>query len=104
MSQCCMIRVRTNLILPASLFTKFQCVDKNGRVLTVEELGCIKASSVLESLNVRQDVIDAFVNAYFRAGSGDLENGGGGGGGGGSINNSSMEMLTPRRVGDRAGR
>ena len=71
----------------------------------MEELGCIKASSVLEQLNVRQDVIDAFINAYFRAGSGDLENGGGGGGvGGGSINNSSMEMLTPRRVGDRGGR
>ena len=71
----------------------------------MEELGCIKASSVLESLNVRQDVIDAFVNAYFKAGSGDLENGGGGGGGGGrSTNNSSMEMLTPRRFGDRAGR
>ena len=66
----------------------------------MEELGCIKASSVLESLNVRQDVIDAFVNAYFKAGSGDLENGGGGG----SMNNSSMEMLPPRRFGDRAGR
>ena len=69
--------------------------------MTVEELGLMKARDVLEQLDVREDVIKAFTQAYFRGQRlEDVERGDGGS----SVNGSRMELITPRRVGDRGGR
>ena len=61
----------------------------------------MKARNVLSELNVSEDVINAFTNTYFRDGKMDVERGGGGDD---SVNGSQIELVTPRRVGDRGGR
>ena len=61
----------------------------------------MKARNVLKQLDVDEVVINAFTKTYFRDGKFDVERGGGGDD---SVNGSQIELVTPRRVGDRGGR